>query len=69
MINFEHGMLVLNGIMTGEDVNAINQYSHYVRKQERQEAIEFLEDLLNQKSGINLYGAILLLKEHYGSLD
>ena len=31
------------------------------------EMIKFLEGLLNQKSGINLYGAILLLKEKYGN--
>jgi hypothetical protein len=69
MINFEHGMLVLNGIMTGEDVNAINQYSHYVRIQEREDTIRFLEELLAEPSGINLKGAINKLKEHYGSLN
>jgi hypothetical protein len=31
------------------------------------EMIAFLEGLLNQKSSINLYGAILLLKEKYGN--
>ena len=67
MIKFEHGMLVLNGIMTGEDVNAISQYSNLVRKQEQDEIVKFLEDLLEERSGINLQGAIKLLKDRNGT--
>jgi hypothetical protein len=36
-------------------------------KQEHERIVAFLEGLLEQKSGINLYGAILLLKEKYGN--
>jgi hypothetical protein len=36
-------------------------------KQEHERIVAFLDELLEQKSGINLYGAILLLKEKYGT--
>jgi hypothetical protein len=50
------------------DVNRLmKNLEEVVRVQERNSTVEFLEDLLKQKSGVNLYGAILLLKEHYGN--
>lgn len=67
MIKFEHNMLVLNGIMTGEDVSAINEYSKLVRKQTQEETVKFLEGLLEERSGINLQGAIGLLREYFGT--
>jgi hypothetical protein len=36
MINFENNMLVLNNIFSKEDVNQINEYTEYVRKEERE---------------------------------
>jgi len=67
MIKFEHNMLVLNGIMTKEDVSAINEYSKLVRKQTQEETVKFLEGLLEERSGINLQGAIGLLREYFGT--
>jgi len=67
MIKFEHNMLVLNGIMTKEDVGAINEYSKLVRKQTQEETVKFLEGLLEERSGINLQGAIGLLREYFGT--
>lgn len=69
MIKFEHGMLVLNNAMTGEDVNAINEYLKLVRKQEQNEIVGFLENLLEERSGINLQGAIKLLKDRNGKAN
>lgn len=44
MIKFEHGMLVLNSLMTKEDVAAINEFADYVRNQENERIIKLLED-------------------------
>ncbi len=63
MIKFEHGMLVLNSLMSKEDVEQINEFAHYVRNQEQQYILNYLESLLEEPSGINLKGAIELLKE------
>ena len=38
-----------------------------VRFQERDSTVKFLENLLDEKNGINLYGAIVLLKKHYAN--
>ena len=37
-------MLVLNSIFTKEDVNQINEYTNYIRKQERERIIKLLEE-------------------------
>ena len=43
MIKFEHNMLVLNNTFSNEDVEEINAFAEYVRKQERERIIELLE--------------------------
>jgi Tfp pilus assembly pilus retraction ATPase PilT len=45
MIKFEHGMLVLNSLMTKEDVAAINEFADYVRNQENERIIKLLEEM------------------------
>lgn len=45
MIKFEHGMLVLNSLMTKEDVAAINEFADYVRNQERERIFKLLEEM------------------------
>jgi hypothetical protein len=67
MIKFEHGMLVLNNQMTKEDVEQINGFAHYVRKQEQEYILNFLDNLLEEPSKINLQGAIKLLKDDLGT--
>ena len=42
MIKFEHNMLVLNNAFSKEDVEEINAYAEYVRKQERERIIALL---------------------------
>jgi hypothetical protein len=49
MIKFEHGMLVLNSLMTKEDVAAINEFADYVRNQERERIIEVVKLSGHQK--------------------
>lgn len=44
MIKFEHNMLVLSGIMTKEDVNAINDFAEYVRNQEQKRITKLFEE-------------------------
>jgi hypothetical protein len=44
MIKFEHNMLVLNNTFSEEDVDHINAFADYVRKQERERIIELLEE-------------------------
>ena len=44
MIKFEHGMLVLNSLMTKEDVAAINEFADYVRNQENGRVAKLLEE-------------------------
>jgi hypothetical protein len=39
MIKFEHNMLVLNNTFSEEDVDQINAFADYVRKQERERII------------------------------
>ena len=46
MIKFEHGMLVLNSLMTKEDVAAINEFADYVRNQENERIIKLLDEHL-----------------------
>jgi hypothetical protein len=43
MIKFEFNMLVLNSSFSEEDVEQINAYADYVRKQERERILEYLE--------------------------
>ena len=42
MINFENNMLVLNNVFSKEDVNQINAYTDYVRKEERERILNIL---------------------------
>jgi hypothetical protein len=44
MINFENNMLVLANVFSKEDVNQINAYTEYVRKEERERLIRLLHD-------------------------
>jgi hypothetical protein len=43
MIKFEYNMLVLNNAFSEEDVDHINAFADYVRKQERDRIISLLE--------------------------
>lgn len=43
MIKFEHNMLVLNNFFSEEDVDQIDAYAEYVRKQERERILAYLE--------------------------
>ena len=45
MIKFEHNMLVLNNAFSQEDVEQINSFADYVRKQERERIVGLLEKL------------------------
>ena len=63
MIKFENGTLVLNSIFTKEDVAEINEYVEHVRNQERESVLALLDEMLEDKSGINLRGAIELLRD------
>lgn len=44
MIKFEYNMLVLNNTFSNEDVQEINAFADYVRKQERDRIIEVIRD-------------------------
>ena len=43
MIKFEHNMLVLNNTFSNEDVEEINAFAEYIRKQERERIIALIE--------------------------
>ena len=43
MIKFEHNMLVLNNFFSENDVDQIDAYADYVRKQERDRIIALLQ--------------------------
>jgi hypothetical protein len=43
MIKFEHNMLVLNNFFSEDDVDQIDAYADYVRKQERDRIIALLQ--------------------------
>jgi len=43
MIKFEHNMLVLNNFFSEEDVDQIDAYADYVRKQERERIIALIQ--------------------------
>ena len=43
MIKFEHNMLVLNNFFSEDDVDQIDAYADYVRKQERDRIIALLK--------------------------
>ena len=43
MLKFEHNMLVLNNTFSEEDVDHINAFADYVRKQERERLLDYLE--------------------------
>ena len=44
MIKFESNMLVLNNTFSNEDVEQINAFADYVRKQERERIITLIQD-------------------------
>ena len=48
MINFENNMLVLNNIFSKEDVNQINEYTEYVRKEERERFARIANTMLDK---------------------
>jgi len=43
MLKFEYNMLVLNNTFSEEDVDHINAFADYVRKQERERIIELID--------------------------
>jgi hypothetical protein len=45
MIKFEHNMLVLNNAFSNDDVLEINAFADYVRLQERERIIAYLEKI------------------------
>jgi hypothetical protein len=45
MVKFEYNMLVLNNAFSEEDVDHINAFADYVRKQERERIAKLLEEL------------------------
>ena len=60
MIKFENGMLVLNSIFTKEDVNQINEYTNYIRKQENARIVELVEaEKMRSRIGFVQYGVLL----------
>lgn len=44
MIKFEHNTLVLNSILSKDDVAEINAFADYIRKQEQERIIKLLEN-------------------------
>lgn len=48
MIKFENEMLVLGSTATKEDVDAINEYARYIRKDERERLIRILSKRLDK---------------------
>ena len=48
MISFENNMLVLNNVFSKEDVNQINAYTEYVRKEERERFARIANTMLDK---------------------
>ena len=44
MINFEHGMLVLDRNTTKEDVDAVKEFAEHIRQDERERVIRLLQE-------------------------
>lgn len=45
MLKFEHNMLVLNNTFSEDDVDQINAFADYVRRQERERILAYLEKI------------------------
>ena len=62
MIKFEHNTLVLNSILSKDDVAEINAFADYIRKQEQERIIKLLEDGLSDYPDAFIQHLVSLIK-------